>query len=47
MYLTLNDKNQLKVNFLIFPSYSDTATDTHMYRYNQLPYSFEWSKYKA
>jgi hypothetical protein len=43
-FLTLNEKNQLKINFIVLPSYADE--ENVLYRYNQLPYAYEWAKYK-
>ena len=44
--LTLNEKGQMKVNFLLTPSYQDAQEMAFTYKLNQLPYSIDWSQNK-
>jgi hypothetical protein len=43
MFLTLNDKGQVKVNCIILPSYSDIQDGNKIFKLNVFPYSIEWS----
>ena len=43
MFLTLNDKGQVKINCIIMPSYSDIQDGNKIFKLNVLPYSIEWS----
>jgi hypothetical protein len=46
LYLTLNDRGQLRLNCLIMPSYADIQEGAKVYKLNVLPYCIDWNKYK-
>jgi UDP-N-acetylglucosamine pyrophosphorylase len=42
MFLTLNDRGNVKINCIIMPSYSDIQDGKKIFKLNVMPYSIEW-----